>query len=79
MDVDFDLCGGIYPIRAQDITASYATGRRAAVRSTCIRRRYVEHRHTTTTGAADNALPERREGAARPGYHCTSSLRTASA
>lgn len=30
MEFDLDLCGGIYPTRAQDITASYATGRRAS-------------------------------------------------
>jgi len=33
MDVDFDLCGGIYPIRAQDISAYYATGRRVRLQT----------------------------------------------
>ena len=39
-------CVAAFTRRAQDITASYATGRRVAVRSTCIRRHYVKHRHT---------------------------------
>ena len=58
MEFDFDLCGGIYPTRAQDIRELMRT-RRAGVfpaLALCIRRLYVTSRHTQMTGAADPAL-----------------------
>ena len=78
MEFDFDLCGGIYPQGA----------RHNGLLCDRVARSGAQHLHKTplcwmpphtTTGVADNAMPERCEGAIRPGYHCPSSLRTASA
>lgn len=81
MDVDFDLCGGIYPkgARHNGLLCEPEGRELLPAHVLCIRRLYVKHRHTHITGAADNALPEPCGGAARSGYPCTSSLRTASA
>ena len=81
MEFDFDLCGGIYPkgARHKGLLCEPEGRELLPAHTLCIRCLYVKHLHTQTTGAADNALPERRVGAARPGYPCPSSLRTASA
>jgi len=58
MEFDFDLCGGIYPTRAQDIKELMRTRRAGAypALALCIRRLYVTTRHTQMTGIADHAL-----------------------
>jgi len=79
MDADLDLCGGIYPKGARhngllcepegrDFTGAHALHKTPLCWM-------PPH---TATGAADNAFTALRGGAARSGYPCTSSLRTAS-
>lgn len=60
MEFDFDLCGGIYlkGARHKDLLCEPEGRELLPARTLCIRRRYVECRHTIT-GAADNALPVR--------------------
>jgi hypothetical protein len=79
MDVDLDLCGGIYPKGARHNGLLCGRKPNSGASSNAHKTPLCWMPPHTTTGAADNAMPERCEGAARSGYHCTSSLQTASA
>lgn len=77
-EMDFDLCGGIYPKGARHNGLLCGRKPDSGASSNAHKTPLCWIPPHTTTGAADSALPERCGGAARSGCHCTSQQRTAS-